>query len=141
VIDSQTLVAEREKKQKKWEAANAEKGNTEAVIAADERELSDLNHAMDNAMDDLTRLVEDYGRLSLAGSFSKHVEKAIRLLEERYTDMVQKGVSKAQLDNIQDGLDVMGRKLEVLMRRGTRGCKGRERALGGEGTPKFSILY
>ena len=100
MIDAQTSVAKREKKKKRWEAAKAEKGNTEAVIVADERELSDLNHAMDKSMDDLAQLVEDYGRLSLGGSFSKHVEKAIRFLEERYTDMEKKSVSKAQLNNM-----------------------------------------
>ena len=124
MVDDQISVAEREKKMRRWEAANAEKGNTEAIIAAGERELSDLNHAMDEAMDDLALLVEDYGRVSLAGSFSKHVEKAIRLLKERHTDMGKNKVSKAQLNNMQDGLDVMGRKLEVLIEAEERGHKG-----------------
>jgi len=122
VIYSQTSVAEREKK--RWETARDEKENTEADIAASERALSSLNHAMGEAMDDLAGLVEDYGRLSLAGGFSKHVEKAMRLLEERAMDMEKKGVSKARLNNMQDGLDVMGRKLELLIKAEEKGHKG-----------------
>ena len=124
VVDDQTSVAEQEKKKKRWEAAKAAKENAEADIATSERALSGLNHAMDSAMDDLARLVEDYGRLSLAGSFSKHVKKAIRLLEERRADMEKKRVSKAQLNNLQDGLDLMGRKLELLIEAEEKGHKG-----------------
>ena len=99
---------------KKWEAAKAEKEDTELLIATYESELGDLNGAMDRTVDDLVRLVEDYATLSLSGPFSAHMEKAILLLEQRYKDKEQKGMSKEQLEKIQDSLDQMKRKLELV---------------------------
>ena len=99
---------------KKWEAAKAEKEDIELLIATYERELGDLNDAMDRTMDHLARLVEDYAPLSLAGPFSAHMEKATLLLEQRYKDMERKGVSKEQLEKIQDSLELMRQKLELV---------------------------
>ena len=96
---------------KKWEA---EKEDTELLIATYESELGDLNDAMDKNVDDLARLVGDYAALSLSGPFSIHVEKAILLLEQRYRDTEQKGNCKEQLEKIQDSLDLMKRKLEIV---------------------------
>ena len=99
---------------KKWEAARAEKEDTELLIATYESELGDLNGAMDRTVDDLARLVEDYATLSLSGPFSAHMEKTILLLEQRYKDKEQRGTSKEQLEKIQDSLDQMKRKLELV---------------------------
>ena len=62
----------------------------------------------------LLHVAEDYAARSLSGPFSAHVEKAIRLLEHRYKGMEQKGVSKEQLDKLQDSLDLTKRKLELV---------------------------
>ena len=97
-----------------WEAAKAEKEETELLIVTYENALRDLNDAMDRTLDDLARLTEGYATLSLSGPFSAHVEKAIRLLEYRYTDMERKGVSKEQLDKMQNSIDLMKRKLELV---------------------------
>ena len=112
VIDPQTSVDEREKKRRA--AAKDEKEQTEALIATSEEALARLNHAIDEAIDDLGQSTEEYIALSLFGSFSIHVEKAIRLLEERYTDMAKKGASKKQLKKTQDSLSLMKRKLVLL---------------------------
>ena len=98
----------------KWEAAKAEKEGTELLIATYERELGDLNDAMDGTVGHLARLVEDYAPLSISGPFSAHMEKTILLLEQRYKDMEQKGVSKERLEKIQDSLELMIRKLELV---------------------------
>ena len=97
-----------------WEAAKAEKEETELFIATYERELKDFNRAMDRTLDDLARLTEGYAPLSLSGPFSAHVEQASRLLEHRYKDMERKGVSKEQLDKMQYSLDLTKRKLELV---------------------------
>ena len=97
-----------------WEAAKAEKEETELLIATYESELKDLNHAMDRTLDDLARLTEGYAALSLSEPFSAHVEKTTRLLEHRYKNMEWKGVSKEQLDKMQDSLDLTKRKLELV---------------------------
>jgi len=81
---------------KKWEAAKAEKEDTESLIAIDGSALKDLNDAMKRTIDELAQRAEDYAALSLSGPFSVHMEKAIRLLEHRYTNMEQKGRSKEQ---------------------------------------------
>jgi len=100
---------------KKWEAAKAEKEETELLIATGESALRDLNDAMKRTIDELARRVEDYAALSLSGPFSVHMEKATRLLEQRYTDMEQKGSSKEQLEKVKDSLALMKRKLELVV--------------------------
>ena len=99
---------------KKWEAAKAEKGDTESLIATYQSVLGDVNDAMDRTVDDLARLAADYAVLSLSGPFSAHMEKAIRLLEQRHMDMEHKGASKGQLEKMKDSLDLMKRKLELV---------------------------
>lgn len=110
VADPQTSAGEGEKKRQEDEE------KTEALIATSEGELGALNHAMGKDMDDLARLTEEYTALALSESFSSHVKKAIRLLEERYTDMATKGGSQRQLENIQDSLHLMKRKLGLLVK-------------------------
>ena len=95
-------------------AAKAEKEATESTLATYENTLKDLNDAMDRTLDELARLAEGYAALSLSGPFSAHVEKATRLLEHRYKDMERKKASREQLDKLQDSLDLMKRKLEVV---------------------------
>jgi len=99
---------------KKWEAAKAEKGDTESLIATDRSALKDLNDAMKRTIDELAQRAEDYAALSLSGPFSVHMEKAIRLLEQRYTDMEEIGRSKEQLEKVKDSLALMKRKLELV---------------------------
>jgi len=99
---------------KKWEAAKAEKEDTESLIAKDKSILKDLNDAMKRTIDELAQRAEDYAALSLSGPFSVHMEKTIRLLEQRHTDMEQKGSSKEQLEKMKDSLELMKRKLELV---------------------------
>jgi len=110
--DTQTSVDEDVKKE--WEATKAEKEDTELLIAMHESELGDLTHAMGKAVDDLAGLAEDYAAISLSGPFSAHVEEAIRLLEQRCEDIEQKGISKERLRTVEDSLDLMKRKLELV---------------------------
>ena len=97
-----------------WEAAKVEKEDTELLISTYESALKDLNDAIDINLDNLARLAEDYAARSLSGPFSAHVEKAIRLLEHRYMDMERKGVSKEQLEKMEDSVDLTKRKLELV---------------------------
>jgi hypothetical protein len=64
-----------------------EKEDIESLVEINQRARRDLNGAMDNTIDNLARLLEDYAAHSLLGPFST---RAIRLLEQRYTDMEQK---------------------------------------------------
>jgi hypothetical protein len=44
------------------------------------------------------------------------MERAIRLLEQRYKDAKEKGISTEQLKQIQDDLELMKRKLELVIK-------------------------
>ena len=99
---------------RKWEAAKDEKEKTEALVAASERTLGALSCTMDTSMDELVRLAGVFGRLSLSGSSSRPLEKAIRLVEQRYKKMEEQGVSRDQLEKMQTSLDDMKRRLDVL---------------------------
>ena len=87
---------------------------------------------MDRTLDDLARLAEDYTARSLSGPFSAHVEQAIRLLEHRYEDMRRKGVSKEQLEKMQDDLDLMKRKLGRVRKAEEKALKEPRSVLYGE---------
>ncbi len=110
--ESQVTVDEDMKK--KWEAAKDEKEKTEALVAESERTLSGLSYSMDTGMDELVRLADEYGRLSLSGSSSGPLEKAIRLLEQRYNSMEGQGVSRDQLEKMRASLEGMKGRLDLL---------------------------
>ncbi|THU80165.1 hypothetical protein K435DRAFT_810085 [Dendrothele bispora CBS 962.96] len=55
-----------------------------------------------------------YADLSLSGSFSGQVEKAVKMLEQNHKAMEEKGVDKSTLDKVQNSLDEMKRKLDLL---------------------------
>ena len=94
-----------------WDAANAARGSAEGIIATRRNDLDEFNLATRRDMDELVRLVDGYKGLSLSGSFSVHVEKAIQL----YRDMEQPtGI-----------LNLMEKKLELLEEAEEQGHSGR----------------
>ena len=112
VSDTRLLVDEGMKK--RWEAAKDEKENRKALIAAHEKALGDLDRIMDEAMEVLARLLEDYDGKSLSGSFAAHMEKARGLLEQHYMDTEEQGVNREQLGNMRSSSEQMKRKLDLL---------------------------
>ena len=110
-IDTTRSVGEDMRKQ--WEAAKDQKENTEALIATHERALDDLSRVTGDAMNDLERLVEDYDGLALSRSFSAHMEKTIKFMEQRYPDG-DSAVSEERLDNTRCGLEQMKKKLDIM---------------------------
>jgi len=98
----------------KWEAAKDEKEKTEALVAGSQRKLDDLRSTIEASMDALVRLQEEFGRLSLSGSFSGPLEKAIRLLELHCESMEQHGVSLNQVEKMRASLEDMKRRLDIL---------------------------
>ena len=99
---------------KKWEAAKDEKERTEALVATCNGALEDLGRIMDDAMDELALLAAEYARLSLSGSFSAHLEKAILLMEQRCKTMEEKGVGVEQLAKMQRSVQQMKGRLNLL---------------------------
>jgi len=110
--ESQMTVDEEMKTQ--WEAAKDEKERTEALLAGSQRTLDSLSSTVEAGMDALEELQEEYARLSLSGSFSGPLEKAIRLLELHFRNMEQKGVSGDQLEKLRGSVEEMKKRLNVL---------------------------
>ena len=111
-IDKQVTV-DQDMKQR-WEVAKDGKEKTVALIKAGGNALNDLSQVVDRATNDLAQLAEDYASLSLSGSFSAQMEKAVRLLGQRYKGMEEKGVGQDHLKRVKEGLDNMEKKLELL---------------------------
>jgi len=111
-LDEQVVVNPDMKKQ--WENARGDKEKNEVPLASYKEALNGCNRRIDDATQGLARLAEDYSYLSLSGSFSAQVEKAVRLLQQSYKGMESKGVDEEQLQKMREALDVMKKKLSVL---------------------------
>ena len=112
----ETKVSVDDNMKKQWEAAKGDKEMTEALVTTGKRALGDFSHAMDDAMNELTQLAEDYAWLSLSGCFSAPLEKAARLLEQRCNGMEEKGVSPEQLERMHGSLEKIRERLDLLRR-------------------------
>ena len=77
-IDNQVLVDQDIKK--KWDEAKRGKETTAALIAVNEILLHEANHSCITG--DLVQLVEEYARLSLAGSHPAQVRSTVSFLED-----------------------------------------------------------
>ena len=128
VYEAQLSVDDNIKKQ--WEAAKNEKERTEVILATSKSALGDLGHIIDEAMEELARLAEEFASLSLSGSFSAPLEKAIWLSEQRCKGMEEKGVGLELLTNVRTSLEHMKQKLALLrqakekLREGVRRIEG-----------------
>src|SRR5258706_9865243 len=98
----------------KWEAAKDEKEKTEALVAGSQRKLDDLRSTIEASMDALVRLQEEFGRLSLSGSFSGPLEKEIRLLELHFHSLEEQRVSGDQLEKMQGSVEDRKKRLDLL---------------------------
>jgi len=107
-FDSQVLFDE--DMRKIWDEARDGKETTTTLIAVNEMVLHELNQAIGCAMGDLVRLVERYDRSSLVVSCSVHVRSVIKFLE----NMKQVAIGKDKLEGVEESLDHMKRKLELL---------------------------
>lgn len=112
VHDAQVAIDSNMKR--KWQAAKNEKEKADALAETSKRALEDLSRIINDAMDDLAQLADEYAHLSLAGSFSAPLEKAIWLLEQQCKGMEEKGVGPEQLEKVRSSLVEMTRRLELL---------------------------
>src|SRR5258706_3176538 len=116
---------------KRWEEAKDENERTEALLATSKSAVEDLSRIIDDAMDDLAGLAEEYASLSLSGSFSAPLEKAIWLLEQRCKGMEEKGVGLELLARVRGSLDAMKGRLDLLTRAKEKVREGVRRVDGG----------
>jgi hypothetical protein len=107
----------------KWQNAKDDKEKNKVLRTSSQQALNRCSQRIDDAMRELAQSAEEYSRLSLLGSFSAQVEKAVRLLKLRYKGMEEKvvikeenGVIKEQLRKVKESLDLMEKNLELLTR-------------------------
>jgi hypothetical protein len=112
VQDAQVSVDNNMKR--RWEAAKNEKQKTEALFATSKRALGDLSRIINEALNELAQLAAEYARLSLSGSFSAPLEKAIWLLEQQCKGMEEKGVGPEPLAKVRSRLEEMKVRLGLL---------------------------
>jgi len=99
---------------KQWVAARDEMERTKALVEACKGALDSLSRVTDKDMDEVAKLAAEYSRLSLSGSFSAHLEKAILLIEQRCETMAGKGVGVEQLAKMQRSLVHLKGRLDHL---------------------------
>ena len=109
VIDTQVL-GDQDMEQK-WERAKDEEGKTVVLPTFREKVLHQLDQVI---IDDLAQLVEQYSGLSLSGGFSAQLDEKVRLLEHRYLVLKGNGADQVQIQTVDESLDLMKKKLELL---------------------------
>ena len=116
---------------KQWEAAKDEKERIGALFATSKTALEDLGRIIDESMDGLRQLAEEYARSSLSGDPLAPLEKAIWLLEQRCEGIEEKGVGLELLTKVRTSLEHLKGRLDLLrkahekMRQGARRFEGR----------------
>lgn len=111
---------------RQWEAAKDEKERIAALIALSECTLSRLSSTIDEGMDELERLMEEYACFSISDSFSGPLEKAIRRLELHCESMEEQNISPDQLEKMRYSVETMKRRLDLLKEAKENKTKGRE---------------
>ena len=99
---------------KEWDSAKGRTEKQAILLAVREQVLHGLDHIISDATSDLALQVERYAHLSLSGSFSAQVGSAVRLLEQYYTGLLQKGVGQDHLQRVDESLVNVRRKLVIL---------------------------
>ncbi|KAK7458148.1 hypothetical protein VKT23_010056 [Stygiomarasmius scandens] len=99
---------------KKFMNAKSEKEKKENLQQLLQSSLDTLTGLIESSTEELATLASKYADLSLSGSFSGQVEKAVKMLEQNHKAMEEKGVDKVTLDKVQKSLDEMKRKLDLL---------------------------
>ncbi|KAF8320491.1 hypothetical protein DL93DRAFT_2052832, partial [Clavulina sp. PMI_390] len=99
---------------KKWQNAKEGKERDDAILEGMQSTLDKLTQSIEQHVKELADLARDYAKLSLSGSFSAQVAKAINLLEMRLETMRNSGIEKEQLDKVNASLEEMKKKLELL---------------------------
>ena len=104
-VDGEVLVDEDMRKE--WDEA---KETTMTLISVNEMLQHELGQAINCAMGDLVQLVEQYDRLSLAGSCSAEVRSIVSLLEA----LEKMDLEEDELETVKKSLGHLKRKLELL---------------------------
>ncbi|KZV68359.1 hypothetical protein PENSPDRAFT_634475 [Peniophora sp. CONT] len=100
---------------RKWEEAKEGKERNEVAMAALQKAHDNLATAIVEGTDKLTELASEFSNLSLSGSFSAPVEKAIALYEQKLQAMRgDPSIDVEQLRQVEASLNTMKKKRALL---------------------------
>ncbi|KAH7106388.1 hypothetical protein BKA62DRAFT_687029 [Auriculariales sp. MPI-PUGE-AT-0066] len=91
----------------KWEGARDKKAKKEAILAAIEKTPANLDVVVERNMITLAELASTYASMSLSGSFSAHLEHALRALREDNADSEQLRRVEASAAELKSKLNVL----------------------------------
>ena len=87
---------------------------TSALAETSNKALEDLGRILNDAMADLAQSANEYAHLSLSGTFSAPLEKAILLSERQCKELEEKGVGPEQLEKVRRNLEDMKGRFDLL---------------------------
>ncbi|KAJ7247818.1 hypothetical protein C8J57DRAFT_1359008 [Mycena rebaudengoi] len=98
----------------KWESAKEGKAKDEAAREAMRQALADVDKVVERKMVKLADLAEEYGKMSLSGSFSAHLKRGITLLEMHLASSCGSNTDSEQMKRLEENVAELTRKLGVL---------------------------
>jgi predicted molibdopterin-dependent oxidoreductase YjgC len=98
----------------KWESAKEGKAKDETALEAMRQALADVDGVVDGNMVKLADLAEEYGKMSLSGSFSAHLEGGITLLEMHLASSRESNTDSEQMKRLEENVAELKRTLDVL---------------------------
>jgi hypothetical protein len=113
-VKSQTEIIIEPKMQKKFFDAQSDKEQKENLKKMLDAAYRVLEKSIHDNISELAELADRYAKLSLSGSFSSQVEKAIKLLEQQSKSMQEKGADNEMLRKIDESMDILKKKLDLL---------------------------
>lgn len=100
--------------EKKYNEAKTEKEKKESMKERAEKAINRLTEDVEESTVELGRLAAEYANLSLSGSFTGQVEKAIKLMELNIEKMRNDGSDPQMIARLESSLVSMQKKLQVL---------------------------
>ncbi|KAM6499732.1 hypothetical protein JOM56_005240 [Amanita muscaria] len=111
--DHQRIVINRDA-EKKYNAAKNENEKQEALKATIQETINNLSEEIENCLNRLALLTEEYAKLSLSGSFTGQVGKTVLLLELNLESMRNNGTDSELVRKVAESLERMKEMLNIL---------------------------
>ncbi|KAJ6506122.1 hypothetical protein DFH09DRAFT_943318, partial [Mycena vulgaris] len=109
-------------------SAKEGKAKDEAALEAMQQALADVDRVVERKMVELADLAEEYGKMSLSGSFLAHLERGITLLEMHLASLRESNTDSEQMKRLEGNVAELKRKLDVLKE--ANSLKQKEKNLG-----------
>ncbi|KAM6499738.1 hypothetical protein JOM56_005246, partial [Amanita muscaria] len=111
--DHQRIVINRDA-EKKYTGAKSENEKQEALRTTIQETINDLSEEIEDCLNRLGLLTEEYAKLSLSGSFAGQVGKTVVLLELNLESMRNNGTDSESVRKVEESLERMKEMLSIL---------------------------